>query len=365
MKTLGLINRTKKLDGKSKRKFYIVCISIFTIMSVVFLVLGSNFKIQRKVTYSEKGNLDYKVYLKENSFFKEPYVGKDKKIVASLIDHINIDYNYKFQSDHYMDFKCKYYVWATSTVSDKGNEKKLIYQDEKYVTEEKIKEENSCKEISIQENVNINYDEFNNLIKSFTSLYSLEGTENALEIELCVNMEGSSNGFKNMILDESYVSFKIPLTDKTVDANIDYKEIDDNGEKIDISDNKILNVLFYIIAIIFIFLDMLSALKLIKKFEDKKKEQSKYEKDKNRILYQYNRAISKIIKPVDIAKHEIIELETIIDLINVRDCLDKPIIFFENEIKKTSWFMVTDEKIIYRFILNDNDKFNGNKNEKI
>jgi len=47
----------------------------------------------------ESSNLDYKVYLKENDFYDTPYLTKDMAYIASLIDTINIDFNYLFSID--------------------------------------------------------------------------------------------------------------------------------------------------------------------------------------------------------------------------------------------------------------------------
>ena len=51
------------------------------------------------VTFDEKSKIDYKVYLKENEFYDEPYLGKDMLYVASLIDKIGIDFDYNFASE--------------------------------------------------------------------------------------------------------------------------------------------------------------------------------------------------------------------------------------------------------------------------
>ena len=50
--------------------------------------------------------MDYKVFLKENNDFETPFLEKDKKYIASLIDHIDIDYKYAFKSNYDMDVIC-------------------------------------------------------------------------------------------------------------------------------------------------------------------------------------------------------------------------------------------------------------------
>ena len=64
------------------------------LFSVSLLCLSKTLtKEEGKVTrYSENGNLDYKVYLKENEFYENPYLGKNMYYIASLIKNINVYY---------------------------------------------------------------------------------------------------------------------------------------------------------------------------------------------------------------------------------------------------------------------------------
>ena len=39
---------------------------------------------------------NYKIYLKDNNYYKQNYLDKDMSYIANLIDYISINYNYKF-----------------------------------------------------------------------------------------------------------------------------------------------------------------------------------------------------------------------------------------------------------------------------
>ena len=113
---------------KKIKKLNVVLAICSVALAIFFLYLGSVFKIEQKLSYSEEGNIDYKVYLKSNDDFNAPYLGKGRKYIASLIDHINIDYNYRFKGDKDMDYTCKYYILASAAVKDGGTDGKTIYE---------------------------------------------------------------------------------------------------------------------------------------------------------------------------------------------------------------------------------------------
>ena len=213
-------------------------------LSVFLFYLGAIFKIERKLTYSEEGNVDYKVYLKSNSDYDTPYLGKGRKYIASLIDHIDVTYNYSFSGDKDMDYTCDYYILATSTVKDGGNDDKVIYQKENYLLNNQSKQV-SGKEISLSETVSINYDEYNKIIDDFNKKYALSGNSNKLKLTLGIKVKGKNDEFDVPISDDSSLNLTLPLTDRTIAIDLEYNEIDEKNEKIEISPNKFINIIFF------------------------------------------------------------------------------------------------------------------------
>lgn len=340
------------------KKVYVFLVVVFTCLSGIFFYLASSFKIERKLFYEEKGNIDYKVYLKENEYFDEKYLGKDRKYIASLIDYLDIFYKYEFKTNYSMDYKCNYYLLVSSLVKEKNDTGKVIYEKEKYLLENKTKEFKNSKNINLDEKVTINYDEYSKIINDFISKYKLTGTSNTLNLSLCISLEGQSEGFENLVVDKSFLNMSFPLTDQTVDIDVDYKEIDNTGVKREVSNNILFNIIFWCLAGIFALLDILFINLILKSYLKMKKEVSSYEKSKRKIMYQYNRAIAKVDNVIDVKYYGIMEVENFIDLINIRDCLEKPILFMELEKGKLSWFVIIDDKIMYRFVLNEKNSDN-------
>jgi len=323
------------------------------LLSVTFLYFGLTFKSERKLTYSESGNVDYKVYLKSNDDYNTPFLEKNRKYIASLIDHIDVDYNYQFKTSENMDYICKYYIIASALVKDNNEENKLIFEKEKYLLDTQIKEFSNQKDVNLTETVSLNYDEYNKLIEKFNSKYSLSGNNNTLQLTLFVELTGKNKAFKLPITDNSKLELNIPLTRSTVAVDLDYKEIDEKGEKVEVSTNKLINIICFILSIVLFMLALSRIILIIKKYMEMKSKETYYEKVKSEIMTNYSKLISKIYDFKNGSSDNFIDVDNFIDLVNVRDCLEKPILFLEGKNKKTSWFLVTDNSVIYRFILTD------------
>ncbi len=104
-----LENQTRKRPHRFYYSFKLRLI-INSFLLVFLLIFGINcllraFYIEeiKGINYSEHSNLDYKVYLKENDFYEDEYLPKDMIYVASLIDKIKIDFNYRFVIDESVD----------------------------------------------------------------------------------------------------------------------------------------------------------------------------------------------------------------------------------------------------------------------
>ena len=71
---------------------YVVLLAVFFALSLLFARRTLTKEDIDPINYTEKETIDYKVYLKENDFYTEKYLGKDKAYIASLIDYIDLEY---------------------------------------------------------------------------------------------------------------------------------------------------------------------------------------------------------------------------------------------------------------------------------
>jgi hypothetical protein len=87
------------LTNQTKRRNVMLGLTIlaviFSIIAWLCFVAYSEYSKGYFVKYSETSNIDYKVLLRENEFFDNNYLESDKKYIASLIDYIDANFNYK------------------------------------------------------------------------------------------------------------------------------------------------------------------------------------------------------------------------------------------------------------------------------
>lgn len=323
-----------------------------TALSVFLFYLGAIFKIERRLAYSEKGNMDYKVYLKSNNDYDTPFLGKDRKYIASLIDHIDVNYDYNFKGNMDMNYTCNYYVIASAMVKENGDDSKLIYQKEKYLLSNQTKQVIGKKEINLNETISIDYDEYNKIINDFNTKYALSGNKNTLNVSLYIDLVGKSDDLETPIADTSSMELSLPLTDKTLAIGLEYKEIDERGEKVEISSNKTINIVFFVIAAIFGIFGLRMIIVLLREYIKLKKQETHYEKEKSEIMSHYGKIISNVDDIKSVSASTFIDVDDFIDLVNIRDCLEKPVLFSEtHDGQEVAWFLVVDNDTAYRYIL--------------
>ena len=371
IKTEKVVSKTKsnlsntsksKLDlnvktSKTKHKLYfsfnvrlMFSICTFIILfgfGLIFLFKSFSFTQQKVINYDEKSNLDYKVYLKENDFYETPYLGKNMLYIASLIDKINIDFNYNFTSSEniYLDFN--YNIIGKLVISD--SEEKNTYYEKEYIllNDKKVSMENSNSQI-INENIAIDYDYYNNLANNFKMTFGVNTTSNLI-IYLSINKIGDDSQTMN---NNSLMLIKIPLSEKAINIKMDYKEIDNSSTILSDSYITIDNLVYIIASIIFIILSIVALIKSIRLiYILVKNNKNIYDKHINRLLIEYDRLIVETSTQPLFDNKEIIKVEKFQELLDVRDNLKLPITYYSITKHQKCYFYISTGDRVYLHIV--------------
>lgn len=340
---------------RKKFKMLTGLIALFTVLFVTFSLLGYNLNFTRTIHYNETGNLDYNVYLKPNQYFEQTYLGKDKKYIANLIDYLDMSYSYSYKSDYPMKYKYSYSIVAESQVCDPDKKEQIIYSKKNIIVPEQTKvtgEETS--DINIEERAQLNYQEYNSLIADFKKQYALSNVESNLNITMYIKLEGQNENFENLILDESAIEANIPLTNNTLAIGVEYREIDKEGQKIENITSMLYNNICYILSALFLIADIITIIITIKKYSKSYKSEPLYAKQIKKIFKKYNRIIISTEKPIDYSVYKIIEVSSFEDILNVSDCLGKPVLYNNCEENDYICFMVIDKNILYLYKISKN-----------
>lgn len=317
----------------------------FFVLGLVFLLKSFSFIGQKVIHYSEKSNLDYRVYLKENDFYKTPYLDKNMLYIASLIDKISIDFNYNFFSSENVNLDFNYNIIGKLVISD-SEEKNIYYEKEYTLLEEKnIFMENNNNQV-INENIDIDYDYYNSLANSFKMTFGVNTTSNLI-IYLSINKTGNDNLTIN---NNSLMLIKLPLSEKAINIKMDYKEIDNTSTILSDSYITIDNFVYIIVSIMFIILSIMIFIKCVRLIEILiSNNKNKYDRYINRLLMEYDRLIVETSTQPLFDNKEVIKIEKFKELLDVRDNLKLPITYYCVTKHQKSYFYIAMSDRVYLY----------------
>ena len=347
-----LINQTKR---RNTVLAFVCVIIIVSILSLASFLIYVNRDKDYYVSYDETSNIDYKVFLKDNEFFNDSYLGTNKQYIASLIDYINADFNYKLSlEEKEVEYKYSYRIEAAVDVKQKGTNFSL-YSDNIELSEE-IEKTSSLKDVVIDENIKIDYNYYNNLIKKFINVYELENIESTLTINMYINIIGSCEDFAENKAKESVMSLSIPLTTKTMAIDL--------SDNLIISDNNVMqcksvytnNFIFIILGTLFALIDLCLIILTFKYIIETRTAEDMYERELKKILNNYGSYIQTLSNDFNFNEYQMLKLDTFTDMLEIRDTIRQPILMKQNPDKTGAYFVIpSNTKILYVYRLKVSD----------
>ena len=320
-------------------------------LTLILLIIGSYYLIKSinilsviNINYREKSNLDYKVYLKNNEFYDSEYLGKGMSYVASLIDKITAHFNYTFDIDKESNIDFDYDITAQLVISDTSGNNTFLKKNYTLLqnTKEKI---TSDKTYNLNKTINIDYDYYNRIANKFRINYGID-TKSDLNIYLNIHEKNAdNNSFK--LENKSVMALTIPLSQKSVNITLDYKDINKTSEVIKDSEI-IINNYLYIIGIV----ELIHLINLLLLIKNKK---TKYDKYINKILNEYDRLIVETTTAPNKQEKNIIKINNFNELLDVRDNLKLPIKYFVINKHHKCEFYIDHEEEIYVLTIKEID----------
>ncbi len=349
-------NNLKKKGKTITKKIYfsytqrlVIYLIIFVIafVSCLYLALNSfEFKHPEKVKYTDIHGIDYKVYLKPNDFYEEEYLGKNMMYVANLIDKISIDFNYKFNIEKPFTLDFDYKIIGELIIAN-ASTNAHYFEKEYTLFESKPFTMNNNTDYIVNENIEIDYDYYNSLANSFKTNYGVN-SESYLKVYLQVNKDGKK--YDVDISNSSNNGVTIPLSENSVQIKFDSNDLNKTNELIIehawVFQPKIITfeIITFLISVYFI-------IKIIKMILITVKPKSPYDKFVNDILITYDRIIGETKTGIDFEKYNIIEMETFDELLDIRDNLKIPIMYYNIAKHQKCYFYIKNNKDVYLFKL--------------
>lgn len=337
-------------------------IVIFGMLSIIFLKKGLETKTIYSVAFNERSDLGYRVYLKENPYFSDPYLEEGRQYIANLIDYVDADFSYTFNASNVMNYEYRYLVKADVAVYEKGDTSKVLYKkSDTLVPEKKLSKQNSQYH-TINENLKIDYAYYNSIVSNFKKDYSL-ALESDLKITLYIFLNGSAENIEQPISSTQTMVLSMPLTEQTINIGMNYKEVNsaDIVEEISIVETK--NIVYFVIFGVSLLLALITTVILIRFINKIQVKGTEYDRILSRILKDYEGIVARVKKVPEFKGSTLIELESFDEILDISEKLDKPILFIEMHKHQKSWFLVVNHNEIYKYALKlvDVDKANFKK----
>lgn len=364
----SVINSILEEDTKRKGKIVsLICllVIVFVISLAFALIYVDKSKVQY-VTYGEDSNIDYNVYLKENEFYSQEYVGKDNQYIASLIDYISTNFNYKISLDsNDVEYRYSYKIDAEVNVID-SKSKKSLYK----VTDNLIKEQEKTstkKDVEISQKLDIDYNKYNDLIKSFVNIYGINETQSTLTINMYVNVAGKCEKFEDENNNPSVLSLVIPLTEKTIGLDITNNLVKSKNNVMVCEEPTSFVILYLFISLGVVGIGVSILAYLVNFVKKTRSPGNIYQKEIKKILNNYGSYIQKVENSFEFESYKLLKIENFTDMLEIRDTLMQPILMIEDKKGVSTYFIIpSNTKLLYVYRLNVNDiKKQINKNVEV
>ena len=365
-----IVDEPSKIEKKSKGIYFgffgrfLVNLLLLIIAIVIFsysLLMSIGLTREEVIDYKVSSNIDYKVYLKPNDFYDTPYLGKGMAYVSSLIDKINVNYNYRFNVSRKSNIDFDYKVIARLVIANKSNSNIFFDKEYKLADLKTEKMENGTIHL-IDKETSVNYSYYNNLANKFRSKYAVD-TNSYLEVYLLVNEKNSENN-DYKLNNNSKAILTIPLSMQEINISLNEADINENNHvlansKLVVKDTR--NVIISAILLVIVFVLII---RFIKKILLLTSRRSIYDVYVNKILRGYDRIIVNIKSVPNFKKYNVIKVESFQELVDVRDNFKSPINYYVVSDHQKSEFFVVNNNDVYKYVVKAVDLEKGKTNEK-
>ena len=324
-----------------------IILMVFTlILSLGMIYYALNNTNKESISYTQNGNVDYKVCLKENNFYSQNCLDKNMSYVSSLIKNVGLTFNYDLNTSKQLNVKTEYEVTAKLVISNAENTSK--YFEQKYILQDKTSEGISQinNEYKISKNIDIDYDYYNTIASTFKSQYGVE-TNSYIEVSFQVFHTNKENE-DIRVPSPNPVILNIPLSQKSININMTASGINkQETQNIESSIFTLNNIICLFIGIIALIVCLISGLKIAKMLTLIKEKKNNYDKFMEKILREYDRLIVETSTLPKFNNYFVTKVNSFGELIDVRDNLRLPIMYYEVAKHQKCHLYIIDNKNLY------------------
>lgn len=351
--------KLKRSTYRVKRQMWII-IQLVVIAIVTFVTAFSSIRYYQKdkatyINYVEEGDVDYKVYIKDNAFIEDEYIevkdeNDNQAFVASLIDKVEANFLYELEMEvSDVDYEYSYVIESVLVVTDKSSNPLLEHTE--VIKESETITQNSSSNLSINEVVTVNYEKYNASATAFIEVMDLKDVNpiSSLILNAHIKVDGKCDKFQEDSSNEYTVSLVVPLTTKTIDIEMT-SSVPTEESKILACETGIDKDVFKKVAIYSGLTDATLILVLIIIVLSTRNKHINYEIKVKRLVSNYKSYIQKINNPFDMEGYQVLYVDTFNEMLEIRDTIQNPILMNENDDQTRTQFIIpTPTKLLYLY----------------
>lgn len=325
----------------------VICISLALLVRNIFI---TNIEKKEEVFYksTEKFEQNYQVIMKENQYMDVKDIKPEQPYVTDLIDKLKVNFEYTYRGRTPEKINITYSIKGIlkSTYSSAGKEEE--FWNKEYVLLEQKEKNSKYNSVRVNENININLQEYNDLVNSFVDEMKI-----AVSSKLCVIFEANVTAYVNgeTILDNYTNEMQITVGDKVTKITGDFDDIKENQktkvEEVVKDPNSTENYIYLGIIAISVYNMVIFGVNT----KSPNKITNMYKMELNQILSSCSDKIIKVDTNNNVVEDKVIEVKDINELIKLSEEAYKPILYYQIPEENESWFYVILENEIYRYIL--------------
>jgi len=325
--------------------YYAILMVLFGVFGYIFLDSGFNTKTMLRVDYKNNSEVNYDV-----KYIEDEYITDGDKYISSMVDYIDINFEYQNVLSEYIGGFYRYNVEAYLTAYEEDINSSL-WERKHYLINEKteVLDKNDTNSIEIEDNFRVDFKEYREDIFEFinTSQVDVKGYLN-IRINIMEFLDFSS--LNNEYADNKVITIKIPLTDDIFE--IDVKNIDDKDRYYEFTNKVSMNIVLLIVGTFCLSVAISLGILVIRQFKFIYNRQSKYNRELKKILSRYDDCIVRVNKLYVNKKYNMIYVDSFSELMDVYDKKGQMISFREIKRGSEAIFVIIDldDAWIYKLV---------------
>ena len=344
---------------------YFSRVTLFALSFILLFILSLfcfkksiGYEGREQTSYQERGDIIYKVNLKENDYYEEDTLDENYTYIASLVDSIDLDFNYNIRFNE--DFKgdVSYKIIGNLIIELDGGNKKFL--DNKYVLYETEKPENiNNVYYKVDKNIKFDYNYYDNLAKEFKNKYGIN-TNAYMIVYLSLDYEVDEN-IVDIIDGKNGLAIKISLDNNEVDIDNSHGTI--NSKKLLVGDGAvdIANKFLFGLGLVLICLDLVLLSFLGKLLIVLTPKRSRYDVTLENILRTYDREIVTCRTLPEFDKKHLIKVDSFKELLDAFKIIQLPIMYVNVSTHNKCHFYIIHGNEVYLYTMKAVDLENEGK----